>query len=421
MICTEKMNPKDTLPAKIPLSQEIGILRRLINLTASELDLSAVLKDIVDLVSGITKANSVFIYLFDSSKRNLILRASKIPGDKKIEKIILKIGEGITGWVAKQNQPVSINQKAYEDPRFKGFDILPEDKYEAFLSVPIIYKAKAIGVINIQHKNRTNHPKAMVDLIVMVARQVGGFIENAMLYDDARQKIRQFDSLVKVSASVVSEKYLDEVLNLIVVVTAELLNSKICSIMLLDEKGENLIIKATESLSEYYKKKPPVKVDSSLSGDVIKQKKPLAIEDVRHEKRYVYRELAIAENLTSMLLVPMVVKDKAIGIINVYTKEHHRFTDEEISVLQIIAHQAAISVENTKLMAEATVAREALEARKIVERAKGILMKTQNLSEEEAYRLIHRKSMDTCRSMKEIAEAVILTSEISLPRRKKKS
>ena len=78
----------------------------------------------------------------------------------------------------------------------------------------------------------------------------------------------------------------------------------------------------------------------------------------------------------------------------------------------MVANQAAVAIENTKLMEEAIKAKEALEARKLIERAKGILMRLNNLSEEAAHRLIHKKSMNSCRSMKEIAESVILMDEL---------
>jgi len=199
---------------------------------------------------------------------------------------------------------------------------------------------------------------------------------------------------------------------LIVVVTAEMLNSKICSIMLLDKKGKELTIKATQSLSESYVKKPNLHVDQSVIGEVVKKRGSISIYDVRKEKKYRFRELAVKENLTSLLAVPMVVKDRAIGVLSVYTKEKHVFAQEETDVLQIIANQAAVAVENTKLMEETMQTKEALETRKLVERAKGILMEMNNLNEKEAYRVIHKKSMDSCKSMKEIAESVILIGEM---------
>lgn len=412
---TIKTVKKSRLPASSKLNisreEELKILRRIVDITCSDLDLRGILDEVVGIVNEMTKADSIFIYLFESGKKNLALMASKTGPKKILGKINLRVGEGITGWVAEHNKPVAIKKNAYQDPRFKGFDVLPEDRYEAFLSVPIIYKGRVSGVINVQHKRPHEYSVGSVNLLNTIAKQVGGVIEHARLFEDTKQKASQFDSLVKVSHSITSERYLDEILSLIVVVTAEMLNSKICSIMLLDEKGEELRIKATQSLSEEYKKKPSLKVNNSLVGDVVKTKKPLIVTDVREETRYVYRDLAIKENLSSMVAVPMVVKDKAIGVINIYTKEMHQFSDEEVNVLQMVANQAAVAVENTKLVEEASKTREALETRKLVERAKGILMRMNNLGEEAAHRLIHKKSMDTCKSMKEIAESIILMDE----------
>jgi signal transduction protein with GAF and PtsI domain len=405
-------NSSKSKTLKISQAQEVKILRKIVEITNSELDLQWILTEIVKIMTDMTKADSVFIYLYDEKKKHLVLMASKTPHQRELGKINLKTGEGITGWVAKENKPVAIGKNAYMDPRFKNFDVLPEDRYEAFLSVPIVHQQKPIGVINVQHKKSHEYAANTINLISIIAMQISGAIENARLYEEMKKKVLQFDSLMRVSRSITSEDYLDEILNLIVVVTAEMLNSKICSIMLLDEKSNELVIKATQSLSEDYKKKPNLKVEGSLSGQVIKTKKPTAVFDVREEKSYRFRDLAIKEDLTSMLTMPMVVKDKAIGVVSVYTKTPHIFTQEEIDMLQIVANQAAVAVENTKLMEEALKAKEALETRKVVERAKGILMKMRDLKEDAAYRLIHKKSMDSCRSMKEIAESIILMDEL---------
>jgi len=407
--------PKATVSAgkrpKISQAQELRILRSIADATSSELDIDLILKEVVKIVNEMMRVDAVFIYLLDEQTKSLVLLASKTPHKKELGKIALKLGEGITGWVAQKGKPVAIKNNAYQDPRFKHFDILPEDRYEAFLSVPIIYKGKTIGVINVQYRRTHEFAKETVDLLNTIAKQVGGVIENAQLYRQTKQKAAQFDSLVKVSHSITSEHYLDEILNLIVVVTAEMLNSKICSIMLLDPKGEELTIRATQSLSQEYKQKPNIKVNSSLSGEAIKARKPVLVADVQKEEKYFYRDLAVKENLTSMLVIPMIVKNRAIGVINVYTNKPHDFSDEEVAILQMIANQAAVAVENTKLMEEALKSREALETRKIIERAKGVLMKMNSLTEDTAYRLINKKSMDSGKSMKEIAESILLMAE----------
>jgi len=108
----------------ISQAQEIQILRSIVEITNSKLDLDSILNDVVKVVNEMTKADSVFIYLTDAKKKNLILRASKIPHKKELGAVVLKTGEGITGWVAKEHKPVAIAKNAYQDKRFKNFDVL---------------------------------------------------------------------------------------------------------------------------------------------------------------------------------------------------------------------------------------------------------------------------------------------------------
>jgi len=110
--------------------------------------------------------------------------------------------------------------------------------------------------------------------------------------------------------------------------------------------------------------------------------------------------------------VPMTVKEKVIGVINCYTSFSHKFTKSEVEVLTTVANQAAIAIENAGLIMKAKIIEDELMSRKLVERAKGILMKEQHLSEEEAFRRLQKKSMDLRKSMREIAEAVILANQI---------
>lgn len=408
------VKPKELIIAnklQVSPAEELKILRNVMQITNSSLKLQPILNEVVKLVTGTTKADSVFFYLFDAKGDSLTLMASKTPHKGELGNVVLKVGEGITGWVAQESKPVAIGKNAYMDKRFKSFEVLPEDKYEAILSAPVYSKEKVIGVINVQHRQPHEYAKNTINLISLIARQVGGVIEHARMYEHVQQKALQFDALNRVSQSITSENYLDEILNLIVVVTANMLNSKICSISLLDNKGHHLVMKATQALSLEYVKKPNLKANEGIIGDVLTTKKPIVVSDVRQEEKYRFKELAVKEGLTSMLAVPMIVKDQAIGVVTVYTKEEHVFTQEEIEVLQIITNQAAVAVENTKLVDEAVKAKEALETRKVVERAKGILMQMRSLSESAAHRLIHRKAMDSCKSMRDIAESIILMDE----------
>ncbi len=229
---------------------------------------------------------------------------------------------------------------------------------------------------------------------------------------EANNSKQIINALAKISEVITSDLYLEDVLKLIVTVTAEVMGSNICSLMLLDKTRNELTVKATQSVSALYNAKPPVKLGKGVAGKVAKEGKPITILDVRKDDRYLNRDIAEKENLCSLLSVPLVFKKKVIGVLNCYTSVPHEFTKNEINVLKSIASQAAIVIENFRLVVETQVIREELESRKAIERAKGILMKQEALSEEEAYNRIRKYSMNNRRSMREISEAIILSEEM---------
>ena len=222
----------------------------------------------------------------------------------------------------------------------------------------------------------------------------------------------EIEALFEISKALTSDMYIEDILKLIVNVTAEVFKSKICSILLYDEKEKVLKIRATQAMSDEYLKKPALKPGEGIAGKAFESKKPFIVEDVREEKEYKYRDIAIKEGLVSLLSVPMIVRNKAIGVLNVYTTQPHKFTKKEIEIISSIANQAAIVIENTELMVKTKILEEELETRKKIERAKGILMKEEGITEEEAYNRLRKFSMDRRMSMKEVAEAIILAHEL---------
>ena len=222
----------------------------------------------------------------------------------------------------------------------------------------------------------------------------------------------QIKALSKISKAIASDLYLEDILHLIVAVTAQVMGSNICSLMLIDEHTKGLVIRATQSISEEYNKKQPLKVGEGIAGKAAKENKPITVKDVTKEKEYKYGDIAKKEGLCSLLCVPLTVKGKVIGVLNCYTPSPHDFTETEIDILTSIANQAAVAIENTELMVKSKVIQEELESRKKIERAKGILMKEEGLTEEKAYLKLQRFSMDHRKTMREVAEAIILASEM---------
>jgi len=136
------------------------------------------------------------------------------------------------------------------------------------------------------------------------------------------------------------------------------------------------------------------------------------VRDVTKEEGYRYPELASKEGVRSLLSVPMIFKDHVIGVINVYSADERTYSNEDLRVLSTVADQASLAFENTKLSVAIQESQEALQTRKLIERAKSILQRQAGLSEDEAYKRLQQQSMRTRKSMREIAEAVILSSEL---------
>jgi signal transduction histidine kinase len=161
---------------------------------------------------------------------------------------------------------------------------------------------------------------------------------------------REINALLEISKAIASGLYLEDVLRLIVTVTANLMDSKICSLWILDERDQKLKLKATQSISEEYLKERSLAMGEGVVGYVALHNQPMAILNVLKEPLYKEKELAKKEGLVSMLSVPMCIKDRVIGVINCYTSYPHAFSKNEEEMLTTVANQAAICIENSGLM-----------------------------------------------------------------------
>ena len=219
-------------------------------------------------------------------------------------------------------------------------------------------------------------------------------------------------TLNKISRAITSDLYLEDILKLIVTLTANVIKAKVCNVWLIDEKKQEFNFMANQSMHKEYLNKRTIKLNEGIVGLVAREKKPKLIFDVLKEEQYIEKKLARREGLVSMASIPMMVKDKVIGVLNVYTNKPYEFTKADISLLSTIANQAEVAIEKTELIVRTKIIQEELDTRKKTEIAKGILMEERNINESEAFSLIRKSSMDKRISMKEIAEAIILSYEI---------
>ena len=232
-------------------------------------------------------------------------------------------------------------------------------------------------------------------------------------------KSKTYDKYIKaltdISRAITSDLYFEDILKLIVMVTAKVTGFEICSLWLVDESvnPKKIRLKATQSIDPEYVKNRSLDRVEGVVGFVATHNQPLIIKDVLKEPRFKEKEMAKKLGLVSMLSMPLQVKDnKVIGVLNCFTSEPHEFSKTEVNLIAAVANQAAVAILNTELLVKTKVIQEELETRKLVERAKEIIMQKRKIKSDEAYRWLQKRSMDSRKSMRQIAEAVLLSEEL---------
>jgi two-component sensor histidine kinase/putative methionine-R-sulfoxide reductase with GAF domain len=203
----------------------------------STLDLEEVLSLVASNVADALAADACFVYLYDESADELVLRATH---GTRVEEMTrrprMKPGEGITGAAASERRPVMLPAQAHLDPRFKAFANLPEDEYESILAVPILAREKLEGALNVRTREPREFMPAEIDLLVAIAAQVAFSIEHARLYDQAQRRVEELEALARISEAVSESLYLEESLEAIVKTTMAAVDATGAALVLEDGK-----------------------------------------------------------------------------------------------------------------------------------------------------------------------------------------
>ena len=157
----------------------VDVLHHTLTRIASADGLHQALDGVLDLAVEVFKCDSCFVYELEGE--DLVLRASKNPHPELLDRLKLRVGQGITGWVAEHREPVAVSNEAFKDPRFQRFTELPEDRYEAFLSVPLLSRARLVGVMNLQHREPHVYSRRDIRLLSTIGFFAGAEIVLARL------------------------------------------------------------------------------------------------------------------------------------------------------------------------------------------------------------------------------------------------
>jgi signal transduction histidine kinase len=323
--------------------ERLQLLYQVSNVIHSTLDSQEALQLIVSEAVRLMNASSGSVVLINPTSGFLEISASQnLPGAAR--KIKLRVGEGVTGWVARHGKPARVGD-VMQDPRY----VAARRGVKSELAVPLEVNGETRGVINVDSDRADAFSAEDQGLLEQLAVQAAKVIHNTWLYEQLRLKVHLFESLSSVSRTINSTLNLDEALRVITREACELMRARMCSLMMLDESCEWLDLRASYGASATYIKKPRLNVEESLLGVVARRKKPMQVANVQTSSRYQNVEVARQEGLVSLLSVPLLFAGQPIGTLNVYTGRPYNFSNEEIRILSALAELSAIAIEKARL------------------------------------------------------------------------
>ncbi len=323
--------------------ERLQLLYQVSNVIHSTLEAQEALQLIVSEAVRLMSASSGSVVLINPTTGLLEISASQnLPS--AATKLKLRVGEGVTGWVARHGKPVRVGDVTQE-PRY----VAARRGVKSELAVPLEVNGETRGVINVDSDRPNAFSAEDQELLEQLAVQAAKVIQNTWLYEQLRLKVHLFESLASVSRTINSTLNLDEALCAITREACELMHARMCSLLMLDESREWLDLRASYGAGDAYIKKPRLSVVESLLGVVTRRKKPMQIANVQTSGRYQHVEVARQEGLVSLLSVPLLFVGQSIGTLNVYTGRLYNFSNEEIKILSALAELSAIAIEKARL------------------------------------------------------------------------
>ena len=336
------MNTEEKIPHEITSEQfkQLYLVSKVIHSTLDQQQaLDLIIREAVRLVNATTGS----LVLINPINGFLEIQAAySLPEESKLK---LRVGEGITGWVAQQGKS-AIVQNVHQDERY--VQVHKHTKSE--LAVPLEINGILSGVVNVDSDKLNAFNQNDLALLTELTNQAALVIHNAFLYEQSKIRANLFESLVRVGQVINSRQDLDEALNAITIEASSLMKAKTCALQLLDETNNRLCLVASFGAGNAYLNKPDVLISESFLGSVVKLKKPLQIENVQTSNAYQQQDIARDEGLVAMLSIPLVFNSVVIGTLNIYKEETYVFSNEEINIAMALAEFSALAIEKARLL-----------------------------------------------------------------------
>ena len=349
----KQISEKNTLSR---LSRELDALRRITRSINATSDLRSILNEIVTTATEVLGADSSTIYLLDEARQRLTLKATTGLSTAAINHGTLAMGEGLTGWAAKNRQVVSVRD-AQHDPRFRIVPNTGERVFQSLMAAPLISQDRVIGAINVQTRRMHTWAEADIEFGTLIADVVAGILERAVLEERNENRIRELTAVAEVSKAVVAPVYLDETLRVVADMAAHAVSARRCSILLLDEHARAYAPRAVFDRKPNTPQEPAWQIDAPPITGIAVICDPIVAQDDRGFTDQL-QQWSRRAGLHALISVPLNVRDRIIGVLNMWAEADVHFTDDQVALCTTLANQVALAIENAHLIGNTAIVQE---------------------------------------------------------------
>lgn len=323
--------------------RRLRVLYRIANLINSTTDEKKILRRVLsETVRELGATSGSLSLLTGEERRELRIVVALGASSGNVRNVCLRVGEGIVGKAVELGKPVRV-----DDVSKSPFYLPLRPEVQSELAVPLVIDGQIAGVINVDSDRLAAFSSEDEKLLVAIAHQAAKVIQTSRLYEQLAQQACRLEALITAGQALIAPEPLPRILQRITETVQQMLNTRLCSIMLLNDDRE-LVISAVSGGGQSYTQRAGLSVTNSLIGQVVMQRAPLQVLDVRRTKDYRHRAMARKEQLVSLLSVPILFQQTPIGIINIYSSKPRRFSDEEIRLLNAFASLCGVAIENAR-------------------------------------------------------------------------
>jgi sigma-B regulation protein RsbU (phosphoserine phosphatase) len=328
MLPHAQLRERETLTTLIDLGRQV----------AGVLDVTELHAQIPKLIARLIDFDAFAVYLLDERRGGLRV-AYSVGYPESAEPMRLQPGQGLVGAAVASQMPLLVNDVG-ADPRYVS--VVPGMGSE--LVVPLLHKKVPIGAFNILSHNRDQFTAADVDLLRQFAAHAAVSIENARLFERVRSDAAAFETLAEIGRDVASVLDLDELFSRIALSMGRVIDYRTFGLWLLNEDRAELEIKIAVKYGEKVEV-PRLGLGEGLVGYAALHHEVVLVPDVSQDPRYIN----VVADVRSELAIPMLLKDRCIGVLDLESPELDAFTKRDVEILTLLASQAAVAIENARL------------------------------------------------------------------------